>query len=322
MITAHGDGELLAKAVRYLTRTRKYNYWSNSFATAQVIAASVDYSRMTEELSPEFTYAVTLDGIEVASGSFSDGKQNKQILLSSAQIKQASKLAVTKTGRGELYSTLTVNEFHTDKKAAASDHGLKVSRRYVNEKGEGYSLGVGDAVTVEITVSGLQAEENYAAIEDELPAGIIPINMTFKNQQYGKNLNQYYSSYDVTDRDVTENGIVLSLYRIGTGTRVYTYKARVISQGTFIVPPTVASLMYAPEIYGRSAVQTLTVDKEAVYTPTVITKLPSQFFNILTDKNVLLGIGSVVVIVLILIYKYKKGQSNHPPINPPKPGVS
>ena len=214
-------------------------------------------------------------------------------------------MAITRAGTGELYSTFVTNDFHTDRNAKAIDHGLQVSRRYVNEKGDGYSLGVGDAVTVEITVGGLQAEENYAAIEDELPAGLIPVNTTFKNQQYGKNLNQYYSSYDVTDRDITENGIVMSLYRIGTGARVYTYKARVISQGTYIVPPTMASLMYAPEIYGRSAANTIVIDKDAVYTPPTNTPLP-KVTSLFADQKVIGGLIILALLIFMLIFKHKR----------------
>src|SRR5207248_156699 len=98
-----------------------------------------------------------------------------------------------------------------------------------------------------------------------LPSGLVPINESFKNEQYGQQdpYNYYYYSYDVTDREIIENGEVLSLYQIAPGERTYTYRARVVNEGIFIVPPVTASLMYAPEIYGRSEAQTVTITKES-----------------------------------------------------------
>ena len=63
--------------------------------------------------------------------------------------------------------------------------------------------------------------------------------------------------------------MVLALYRLAPGERSYTYKARVVSAGTFIVPPASASLMYAPEINGRSEVGEVEIlsPSELVFSP-------------------------------------------------------
>lgn len=265
IVLAEGDRDLAARGARYLTRVRQSDYWSNTFATAQVIRALVDLSRTGEELTPNYTYIVSLDNKEIARGTVTSSKQTiKEISIPADNVKSGgSNVSIAKTGDGQIYSTLVINEFHTERKAKSVNHGLSLKREYVNEKGEQYSLGVGDIAIVKITVDGLKANENYGVINDELPSGLVPINESFKNEQYGYDPNTYYSSYDITDREVTENGIVLSLYQIAPGERTYTYRARVVSEGTFIVPPVTASLMYAPEIYGRSEVQTVKVAKES-----------------------------------------------------------
>ena len=275
IVLAGGDRELAAKAARYLTRVRQSDYWSNTYATAQVIRALTDLSKTGSELTPSYTYAVAVDGKQIARGPVSHPRQViKDIVVPVSDLKPGgSTISITKSGSGQLYSTLMVDELRTDRSAKAVDHGLRVRREYINDKGEQYTLAVGDTAIVNVTVSGLRANENYGVIADELPSGLIPINQSFKNQQYLQDpYDYYYNSYDVTDREITENGIVLSLYQVAAGERTYTYKARVISEGTFIVPPATATLMYAPEIYGRSDVQTVRITKESQIIPGEVSK--------------------------------------------------
>jgi len=297
IVTAGGDRDLAVKGARYLTRNRKSNYWSNTFATAQVIRAVVDLTRTGDELSPGYTYTASLDNKEITRGAVINSRQLiKDVVIPVKDIKSnGSNISITKTGDGQIYSTLLINEFHIDRNAKAVEHGLKVTREYINDKGEQYTLAVGDTATVKITVSGLKANENYGVINDELPSGLIPINQSFKNQQYGQDpYNYYYYSYDVTDREVTENGMILSLYQISSGERTYTYKARVVNEGKFTVPPTTASLMYAPEIYGRSDVQTIEITKESKIIPGKVVKDTIGKFS----KEKILA---AVVILLILL---------------------
>ncbi len=306
IVLVGGDKTLAAKGARYLTRVRQYDYWSNTYATAQVIRALVDFSKSSEELTPNYTYSVTLDGKQITQGAVSSSKQNiNEISIPVANIKSGgSNIAITKNGDGQIYSTLVINELHTDKNAKSVNHGLSVKREYVNEKGSEYTLGVGDTVIVRITIEGLQANENYGVIKDELPSGLIPVNESFKNEQYGNNPDTYYTSWDVTDREVTENGMVLSLYQIASGERTYTYKARVISEGAFIVPPVTASLMYAPEIYGRSDADTVQIAKESQF----IGK--GDIRRTLGQKGALIGVGIFVLIIVIIIFIFK----SNPPI--------
>lgn len=306
IILASGDRNIAVKAARYLTRVRQFDYWTNTYATAQVIRSLVELSKTGDELTPNYSYSASLDGKQIAQGVVSSSKQSeKDIMVPVVNIKSGgSNLAITKSGDGQIYSTLVINEFHTDRNAKSVNHGLSVRREYVNEKGDQYSLGLGDTVNVKITLSGLKANENYAVINDELPSGLVPINQIFKNEQYGNNPDAYYTSYDVTDRETTENGMILSLYQITPGERTYSYKARVISQGTFIVPPVTASLMYAPEIYGNSDIQTITIGKESEFVGEKSLKKTSV--NGLNKKTILTGLGIVIVLIGFGIFVLQK----------------
>ncbi|KKR42856.1 MAG: Large extracellular alpha-helical protein [Candidatus Daviesbacteria bacterium GW2011_GWC2_40_12] len=308
ILLTNGDRELAAKGARFLTRNRQSDYWSNTFATAQVLRALTEFAKSTEEQTPAYSYAVTIDGKQIAGGTVSDPKQSiKDINIPAENIKSSgSKIAVTKNGSGQIYSTLTVNELRTDKNSKAENNGLTVKREYVNEKNPQFGLGVGDTALVKITVGGLKTEENYAVIQDELPSGMIPINESFENEQYG---NMSFNSNQVTEREITENGIILSLYQIPAGEKTYTYRARVVSEGTFLTPPGVASLMYAPEISGSSNVQKINIAKKAERAPEV---------GIIGQKQILAAavilIVLTVVIFMVIIRVIRKKQT--PPQTP------
>lgn len=256
-----GSSELQAKAMRYLARNRQSTYWSNTYATAQVARTLDEYANANNEASPKYGYTISLDGKQIASGTVNDAHQKlDNITIPVAALKESgSQITLTQAGTGGFYSTLTADEFHTDRSAPSKENGLKVDRQYSSSSGTGSTIRVGDEVTVNITVSGLKTEEYYGAIVDELPAGLIPVSSRFNNEQYGDDSSSYYTNEDVSDESLTENGIVLSLYKMPKGKKTFTYQARAVTEGTFSAPPATATLMYAPEIFGRSAAQSLKV---------------------------------------------------------------
>lgn len=291
ILLAQGNQDLAIRAAKYLTQTRHADYWSNTFATAQVAKALVELAKINHASTPNYTYTVNLDGKVLDQAKVGDANQViKEIELPVNQIKaNGSALSVTKEGEGQLYSTIVTNEWRTDRTARAENKGLSIKRKYISENGKGLALG--DTVLVQLTVDGLKAESNYGVIRDELPAGLTPINVTFKNEQYGEKDDSYYTSFGVTDQETTENGVILSLYRMAPGKHTYTYKARVTSLGTFIAPPATVSLMYTPEVHGRSNVQTVKIDKN-------ITIISGQDFE---SKIMLIASILAVIIALSLI---------------------
>lgn len=309
ILAGGGDRDSAAKAVRYLTKNRKTDYWHNTFATAQAVRALTEFAKTGAETAPDYSYNVTLDGQEILRDKVSGNSPlTKNVDINPSQIKKGgSILNISKSGTGQLYSTLTINELRTDRNAPALEHGLKIKKQYYNDKGGQYKPAVGDSVTVQIALEGLPSEDNYAVIEDELPAGLVPINLDFKNEQYGNLPDYYYYSYGITDREITRNGIIMSLYRISSGMRVYSYKARVVSEGKFTVPPATASLMYSPEIYGRSDSQTIETTRETELREQPLTKWaeaieqfgPGNKVNI--PKVIMDQTGTITESIIILI---------------------
>ena len=97
--------------------------------------------------------------------------------------------------------------------------------------------------------------------------------------------------------------MILSLYRMAPGEKTYTYKARVIAQGEFIAPPVVASLMYSPEINGRSNPQIVKTTGEAKISPVSPIKQKP-------DLKILIPL--VIIIPVLIIFFLKKKLENRP----------
>ena len=79
---AGSDNEIAVKGARFLSRNRRYEYWSNTYATSQVIRALVELAKSSSELKPNYQYTVTLDSKEIGRGSVTDAKfQIKDIII-------------------------------------------------------------------------------------------------------------------------------------------------------------------------------------------------------------------------------------------------
>jgi len=308
MVLAGGDEQLLTQAVMYLSRSRQRDYWANTFATTQVINALVDYGEAGDELDPYFTFEVLLNGEQLADGEiFTYQDKIEDLVIPLAQITKDSKLEIKKEGNGELYSTLVVNEFLTNQNYQGRSHGLSLTRTYENTRGSEYPLAVGDTALVKLTVSGLGADDNFGVIADELPAGMVPINPSLKNESYetGTGGADYYQSYLISDAEVTKNGVVLSLYNLSAETREYTYKARVVSEGEFAAPPATVALMYSPEIYGLSSSQRVKIEREPISIPGRLTNNPLRSRNFIAILLSLIALATLTLTIL-----KKKGKLN------------
>jgi len=295
LIAGKGNPDLIDKAVKYLTQDRKGGSWQNTFATAQILQAFVDWARLKKVTATNSSYAVLVDGQQVVQGKFNDYRQIDQINIPVEKLKaNGSQISIKKDGEGDVYTTIISTAFRTDRNASALSKGFSITRSYKPEGADVNSpLAVGDVVDVMLAVKS-DFDDKYVVIEDHLPSGLVPINPKFNNEQAsgGGEAAQTTNgkNYGSDNREVTKDGMIISVEDLSKGTTEFTYRARVVSQGEFNVVPAVAIKMYAPEIYGRTAVQKISVQKER----------QNIIKNIAQKKNTLmLIIGGAVVAALL-----------------------
>ena len=300
---ANADKDNIFKGVRYLSSSRKYDYWSNTFGTVQVMRALVEYSKYAGEQNPKFVYEVKLEDKVISSGSITSTKQ-KIGTLDLAGIGKGSNvnLNINKEGSGQLYSTLVLDQFRTKVDMAKRSDGISITREYVNSKDPSFSLSIGETVNVNLIIEGLASSENYGVLEDQLPAGMVPINYKFENERktesYLTTHYSYYYDYSYYIREYTQNGVIMSLYSVPSGKYTYSYKARVISEGDFLTPPATMSLMYSPEISARSEAQVISTSKSLVISKGTTTQFGSRLAEIF---NANYSPRSRVLIILLFV---------------------
>lgn len=331
LLANNQDPETLAKLVTFLTRSRSGNYWSNTFGTAQVVRSLSQYSNNSNELNPDYSISIAHNQDKLGSISVNDYKQQINPIVQNISSNRESTININMQGRGNLYGTLQVDQFINDPDFQAESHGLKVNREYVNQKGDEYSIGVGDTVIVKISVEGFPENQNYGLIQDELPAGLVPININLKNEQTENGRYSYPSGY--SHIEYTQNGVLMPLPYIPKGQTTFSYKARAILPGEFITPPARAEMMYAPELNGYSSSQKLVIDQKSKVIASKmlqkkvvnnIQKVKNFFNNFLKNKQLHLQMGTTALVVgsiylVAYIVKTDKNSKEKPkdPFNTP-----
>lgn len=310
MLAGGINQQYITQAVRFLMRNRTKDYFANTFATSQVVKALSDFTKNTPELTPALNFTVNLDGKIVTQGIFDNIQTHYRDIIILPELIQSpsSNLSIQTSGPGQLYSTLTLEQFHTDREAKAVNKGFSIKREYASETGG--KIAVGETVTVKLTIQGPETENNYAIIKDELPAGLVPINVSFKNEPASfEELNRGFypqgTSSEITDTEVTENGMILSLYQVTPGTKTYSYKTRAVSEGIFITPPAHIELMYNPQLFGRSDTEIIAI--AGAPKEDIVKSLQKDWLKFIQQNNRIIVFGSIAIlagaILAIVIWK-------------------
>jgi len=133
-----------------------------------------------------------------------------------------------------------------------SEHGISVSRRYLNTVGEPIEKArVGDVITVEIRARASKSIRN-AAMVDLLPGGFEQIL-----DERGRPVSQG-SSPDHAER---REDRTLLFTNLDTNECVYTYRVRAVTAGRFLIPSLSAEAMYQPELNGTSGGGYIVIEK-------------------------------------------------------------
>lgn len=296
LIELRSNPEKISKALTYLHR----NVGARSYDRSDLGLATVEYYRLTNQFGPEYTYQVSLDGELLTSGSMqTSGQTSVSIPLSSAQLSSASQISVQKDGIGQLFSNLQIEEHFTTREREAQSTDLKLERKYLSTKAEGEPTEVGDLVNVQFTVSGLGVGERDIEILDYTPSGLVAIDESLDNGNFDENSNT--DSYQA--QEITDQGMMLRFDHLGSDTGVYSYKARVVSEGVFDAPPAMVTLRNQPSIWASSNADRLVIDGENVL-ETLKSRndrsIVQQSQEVVKDKALLIILAVVVVTVGLL----------------------
>lgn len=275
------ESELIQPAVKWLALNRRGARWKNTRDTAIAILGLADYLKTTNELAPEFTYAVTLNGKVVREGQVDRGNLftfNRIIELPNEALKDGKNtVEVRLNGAGSLYTSGYLKYFTLEENITPAGNEVFVERRYLIEdtaetllKGydtdwrpleNGAAVKSGDRIKVEIVLDSKNHYE-YIIVEDYKPAGLEAVQLT-SGSVYAQKLDSKGKPSGETTwiyQELRDQKAAFFVDKLKEGKHLISYELRAEVPGTFHGMPNQTHAMYVPEIRANSSEMVITVN--------------------------------------------------------------
>ena len=270
------ENPIIEKGIRYLSISRKNRDWYSTKDTAAAILAVLEYVKHTGEMNPDFDATLFFNGRELKKVHFTknDIATGGVVLEIPGErlIAGENKIKVVKKGSGRSYCTALLTQYLEKSTIKPLDKGFKVKRRYflvTNKKdprvkgkktlkyNEYYNenrnevllpldpkkpfvVKSQDIIEVELAVEGEEGME-YVMIEDKKPAGC-----EYLSEKEGQTYRWFCR------REFRDNRVVYFIPEMWNKSQKFYYRMRAETPGTYKILPATASLMYLPEVNGRS----------------------------------------------------------------------
>ncbi len=281
LITKRPDSDLIPKVVQGLLGNQIRGRWNNAYENSFILLAMQQYFATFESVTPDFVARAWLGDRYAVEHTYAGRTTDRGAsLVPMADLIDAgdTNLTLANDGSGRLYYRLGLRYAPDDLQLDPRDEGFVVDRTYESIDGsDDVSLGTdgvwrvaaGATVRVRITMVADATRTNMALV-DPLPAGFEPLNGALANVGQLPPDTQsdpgargddwcwcwpWYQHQNLRDDRVEAFAGYLS-----AGTYEYVYTARATPPGQFVVPPTRAEEIYAPEVFGRSGSTTVIVE--------------------------------------------------------------
>jgi uncharacterized protein YfaS (alpha-2-macroglobulin family) len=273
------DPALVPGLVRWLLSARRDGRWSNTQENAVALEALVAYYRRFEAAPPDMTATAALDGRPIGTATFrgrSSASTEVRIampdLLRQIPAGTAADLTLSRAGTGRLYYATRL-QFAPGTPLPATDQGMHLERRYERfvENGPGVpatSFAAGDLIRVTLTLT-LPAERRYVAVTDTLPAGVEAVDGWFRTTaadlakdasvENGGETRWWWERGGFDHIEKYDDRVALFATRLADGRHEFSYLVRATTTGTFRAAGAIAEQMYAPEVTGRTASDTIEI---------------------------------------------------------------
>jgi alpha-2-macroglobulin len=269
--------DLVEKVVAGLLAHKVKGRWNNVQENTFALLAFKRYYDTYESATPNFVARAWV-GDKFAGEHAFKGRTTERSNISvpmKALIEGGNRdLIVAKDGTGRLYYRIGLKYVPADLKLKALDRGFVVDRIYegvdnksdVTRDGDGtWKIKAGAKVRVKLTLVA-ESQRTHVALIDPLPAGLEALNPDLAVTQPvigspqaepTKRFWWWGNWYDFQQfRDDRSEAFTTFL---PAGVYDYSYIARATTPGSFVVPPTRAEEMYAPETFGRTSTDNVVI---------------------------------------------------------------
>jgi uncharacterized protein YfaS (alpha-2-macroglobulin family) len=283
LIAEAPDSDLIPKVVAGLLGGQTRGRWNNVQENSFILLALNNYFDTFEATTPDFVARIWLGDLYAAEHVF-EGRttdRDETVVPMAELIEQAAagqtNLVVSKEGDGRLYYRLGLRYAPDDLDLDPLDRGFVVQRTYeaiddpddVTRDADGiWHIKPGAEVRVRLTMVA-DSRRTHVALADPMPAGFEALNPALAvtgpippEEEFGdggfRGIFWWWQWFEHQNlRDDRAEAFASVLW---AGTYDYTYVARATTPGTFVVPPTKAEEIYAPETFGRSGSDVVVVE--------------------------------------------------------------
>ena len=243
--------------------------WINGYDVAQSLTAIVDYAGL-EPTPPDFSATTTLAGHQLAAVFFKGYERTSQdVNIPMSRLPRSrSYLVLAKSGTGRLHYVVQygyrlkgaqagrVNGFRVERRVTAAGQSRVLSRVGLAPPAVPTVLRWNEMFDIDIHII-VDHPVDHLIVTDPLPAGLEAVDQSFRTA------TAYYqaasSSWGFCYQTIYRDRVVLYADQLGPGTYDVHYLARSVTPGYYQWPGASASLLYAPEEFGRTASATLIV---------------------------------------------------------------
>ncbi|MBS1796764.1 MAG: Ig-like domain-containing protein [Acidobacteria bacterium] len=274
LITTDPNGDLIPKLVRGLLGGRAAGRWRNTQDNAFVLLALDRYFQTYEKETPDFTARAWLGkmfaGEQKFAGRSVDSKRIDVPMRLLQQEKSLTDLILEKQGAGRLYYRIGLKYAPQNLDQEAADAGFAVTRAYeplddpadVRQNDDGsWAIRAGARVRVRVRMVAT-AQRYHVALVDYLPAGFEILNSSLavtESLPPDEKQASYYRTDWFEHQNLRDERAEAFKSVLGAGIYDYSFVARATTPGIFVAPPARAEEMYAPETFGRSRTDFVTV---------------------------------------------------------------
>lgn len=298
LIAARPDHPLAARLARGLLQARRGGSWRSTQETAFALLALDDYRKAQERVVPDYVAKIWFGGTELVRQEMrgrSVHAQKETIPTSKLGKAAGSLLVFEKQGAGTLFYEARLRYARRTLPASPLDRGFFVQKtlravtpeslpdalRTIPDVGTSRFAG-GELVLADLVIVTPSPRE-FVVIEDPLAAGLEGVDARLATTaawlavaHSGGEPGSLDSADSVEEwedelahggafldswyrREIRDDRVLFFVDHMPAGMYHYRYLARATTLGKFVVPPTKAEEMYAPEVFGRTGATSVEV---------------------------------------------------------------
>ncbi len=229
--------------------------WNSTADSSWCLLALSDYYKSKRMAAGKTKKLTVIQGDKTTDVTMSDASADIEL---DAKALMAAPLITIKADSKDLINYTLTLVYPSAPEQAAGERTLGISKIIENLNGA-EEIRVGDVVRVTLNVD-LQGDGRrlyeYIALEDPVPAGLVPINTELKTEGVDADNKTddealYFGGLFIpSHQEIRDDGVRVFKDRTHGGSYKYTYLARAAIAGEFLMRGSRISLMYQPDIYG------------------------------------------------------------------------